>query len=184
MGSSRPETLRLSSARYVGEAQAHGASADHVQGPNGASVTWNYGKNSSFFSLAQEQFLSSVATSGYDKGNQKAAPGTIILGLGSDPKKVRKAALTLVKRERGSNRSQKGDPPTSKKLLGNCPSRRFICKARREVALAVGVKFFSSQRRGGQHYCKNCRRTRRCTFEAAQHDGGAIPGTPSECCAE
>src|SRR5437899_10783730 len=66
------------------------------QGHNVVSVTWNNVKEFLVSHLAQENFSAPLRQVDIDKGEPEAAPGTIILVLGSDPKKVRKAALTLV----------------------------------------------------------------------------------------
>src|SRR5437773_4744357 len=66
------------------------------KGPNGASVTWNYGKEFLVSHLAQENFSAPLRQVDIDKGEPEAASGTVVLVVGSDPKKVRKAALTLV----------------------------------------------------------------------------------------
>src|SRR5437016_4259822 len=63
--------------------------------PNGASVTWNYGKEFLVSHLAQENFSAPLRQVDIDKGEPEAAPGTIVLVVGSDPKKVRKGASAL-----------------------------------------------------------------------------------------
>src|SRR5947208_7112915 len=65
------------------------------KGPNGASVTWNYGKEFLVSHLAQENFSAPLRKVDIDKGEPEAAPGTIVLVVGSDPKKVRSAASAL-----------------------------------------------------------------------------------------
>jgi aminopeptidase YwaD len=65
------------------------------EGPNGGSVTWSYGKEFLVSHLAQENFSAPLRRVDIDKGEPETAPGTIILVLGSDPKKVRDAASSL-----------------------------------------------------------------------------------------
>jgi aminopeptidase YwaD len=64
-------------------------------GPNGASVTWNYGKEFLVSRLAQEGFSGPLRKVDIDKGKPEVVPGAIVLVVGSDPKKVRSAASAL-----------------------------------------------------------------------------------------
>jgi aminopeptidase YwaD len=66
------------------------------KGPNGASVTWSYGKEFLVSHLAHEDFSAPLRTVDIDKEKPEVAPRAIILVLGSDPKKVRNAASSLV----------------------------------------------------------------------------------------
>ena len=63
--------------------------------PRGGKVTWHYGKDFLVPHLAQENFSAPLRRVDVDKEEPKAAPGTIVLVLGSDAKKVRRAASSL-----------------------------------------------------------------------------------------
>jgi aminopeptidase YwaD len=62
---------------------------------NGEGVTWRYGKEFLVSYLAQENFSAPLRKVDIDQGIPKVTPGTMILVLGSDPKKVRRAASSF-----------------------------------------------------------------------------------------
>jgi aminopeptidase YwaD len=63
--------------------------------PSGGNVTWHYGKDFLVLYLAQENFSAPLRRVNVDKEEPKATPGMIVLVLGSDAKKVRRAASSL-----------------------------------------------------------------------------------------
>jgi len=112
------------------------------KGPNGASVTWNYGKEFLVSHLAQENFSAPLRQVDIDKGEPEAAPGTIILVLGSDPKKVRKAALTLVNAgAAGVIVVRKADPAYFEEAARQLPESAIHLQGETRSALAVELNF-------------------------------------------
>src|SRR5205823_3586373 len=77
-----------------------------------------------------------------DKGEPEAAPGTIILVLGSDPKKVRKAALTLVNAgAAGVIVVRKADPAYFEEAARQLPESAIHLQGETRSALAVELNF-------------------------------------------
>src|SRR6266516_7268338 len=112
------------------------------KGPNGASVTWNYGKEFLVSHLAQENFSAPLRQVDIDKGEPEAAPGTIILVLGSDPKKVRKAALSLVNAgAAGVIVVRKADPAYFEEAARQLPESAIHLQGETRSALAVELNF-------------------------------------------
>src|SRR6184192_2207176 len=112
------------------------------KGPNGTSVSWNYGKEFLVSHLAQENFSAPLRQVDIDKGEPEAAPGTIILVLGSDPKKVRKAALSLVNAgAAGVIVVRKADPAYFEEAARQLPESAIHLQGETRSALAVELNF-------------------------------------------
>jgi peptidase M28-like protein len=62
---------------------------------NGKSITWHYGKEFLVSYLAQENFSAPLRKIDIDQESSRVTPGTMVLVLGSDPKKVRRAASSF-----------------------------------------------------------------------------------------
>jgi peptidase M28-like protein len=63
--------------------------------PNGNSLIWHYGTEFVVRELAQENFSAPLRKIDIDQGNPNVTPGTMVLVLGGDPRKVKRAASSF-----------------------------------------------------------------------------------------